>query len=104
MRYGNEKIKYQFYSFDPTWDCTHDLRHSRWEHQPLQQAYELENLDSDLNLQQQQKNRKQYSIMMKLQGVFNNNVGTNKQPYLHGNHSMVNINFWNISHLECRRS
>ena len=33
---------------------------------------------------------------MELQSVFNGNVGTNKQPDRHGNHSMVNINFWNI--------
>ena len=33
---------------------------------------------------------------MKLQSVFNGNVGTNKQPDLHGNCSVVNINFWNI--------
>jgi hypothetical protein len=42
---------------------------------------------------------------MKLQGVFNINVGTNKQPYLHGNRSMVNIDFWNIKishfHISC---
>ena len=33
---------------------------------------------------------------MELQSVFNSNVGKNKQPDLHGNHSMVNINLWNI--------
>jgi hypothetical protein len=36
------------------------------------------------------------SGVMKLQSVFNGNVGTNKQPDLHGNCSVVNINFWNI--------
>ena len=33
---------------------------------------------------------------MELQSVFNSNVGTNRQPDLHGNHSMVDINLWNI--------
>jgi hypothetical protein len=44
----------------------------------------------------QKKKVKQHSIVMELQSVFNSNVGKNKQPDLHGNHSMVNINLWNI--------
>ena len=48
----------------------------------------------DINLQQiRKKTGKQHSLVMKLQSVFNGNVGTNKQPDLHVNCSMVNINF-----------
>ena len=46
---------------------------------------------TDINLQQiRKKNRKEHSLVMKLQSVFNCNVGTNKQPDLHGNCSVVN--------------
>jgi hypothetical protein len=65
--------------------------------QPVFWFYNVPLNDCELNLQTKQKKKgKQHSIVMELQSVFNSNVGTNKQPDLHGNHSMVNINFWNI--------
>ena len=55
------------------------------------------NILTNLHLQTKQtKKGKQYNIVMELQSVFNVNVDKNKQPDRYGNHSMVNINFWNI--------